>query len=154
MSKTKKAAKKATKKPPAAARGYRPDNKTKSAPATATRREARAMSDEKNTEELQAIISEQLRKVNELEQENAELKFAVQTLKERNQEMLEELAAAGDAAQARLAAPGENVQPITGRRYVRGKLPGDKLIRIDTLTNQHEAVTQEEWDAIPAGSAR
>ena len=146
MSKTPK---KTAKKKPAAAGSYRPDKKTKSVPADFRRHEREAkMSDQ---DQDQAATIEALRaRVAELEGELANEKEGHGELIRAHETLLAELEQAEDAAAD--GKPGENVQPITGRRYIRGKLPGDKLIRIDTLTGTHKLVSADEWNQIPSGA--
>lgn len=125
---------------PARAPAYQPNKKTQSP------REAKKMSDQ---EKDQAATIEALKQnIADLKQEVKACGKAYDELAEKHRRLERELEAAAEADEA----GGERVEAITARRrYVRGILPGNKYIRIDTSNNTHEEITQEEWNEIPAG---
>jgi outer membrane murein-binding lipoprotein Lpp len=100
-------------------------------PATAkTTRRAKTMSDQR---------------IEELEEQLEELQQKYDNLERIHNELVADLEAAAKADEAKA---GDNVQPIRGQRWVRGQLPGNKYIKVDTIEGGFEEISREEWDAI------
>jgi hypothetical protein len=79
----------------------------------------------------------------ENEQLRAELKEVKSELRAANKE-LRELEPVGGDDETPAPAPG----PRGVRPWVRGILPGDKLIKTNTQTGQVVTINKEEWDGL------
>ena len=86
-------------------------------------------------------------KQEEIDELNKELKKAVRTntkLTEENDALKISVAdLMADNERLRLEGPvGE------AKRFTRGKLPGEKLIKVETATGKFEVIDKAEWDSL------
>lgn len=110
----------------ATAPAYRPDKKTKSVPAP-TRRAAPVSPPTKAAKkEKKKTMTDQMQELEEqvekLEEENAALRDKIASL--------------------------EGASGAPPRKWVRGKLPGEKLIKTDSETGEFEEISQAEFDSL------
>jgi cell division protein FtsB len=109
-------------------------------PPKAKKKEKKTMSEEFEELRLQ---------VDELTDENAKLKDRIAELESGGgNELTDENARLKDRI-AELESGGGSAPPEEEKRkWIRGKLPGEKLIKTDSATGEFEEIDREEWESL------
>jgi len=87
------------------------------------------------------------RRINKMSDDIAELYEQIDKLREENEELKaknEQLESDITQAQSTAAAP----ETTSKTRWLRGKLPGEKLIKTDKETGAFEEISREEWNTL------
>lgn len=129
------------KKRPAAAPNYRRDKKTKSVPAKLSPKLAAKASAliTKATSPPQAAKKERKKTMSD---QIEELEIQVEKLEEENAELKDRI------AELEGATTGSGGATERVRKWIRGKLPGERFIKTDSETGEFEVIDQAEFDSL------
>ena len=89
--------------------------------------------------------AEKKEKKKAMSEELDDLREQVERLTRENESLREQVEELGGEAEA---SEGGDADLPPKRRWTRGKLPGDKLIKTDNKTGKFEEITREEWDSL------
>jgi cell division protein FtsB len=131
--------------------------KKKPAKATAAKKTRRSMTDHDNEvkklehklSKTEEALKEQTIQVENLQQRLAGRHEAYRELSEQYLAMKAEMKALQEDDISRAdAALQAYIAKSSERKFIRGKLPGEKLIKVDIESGAFEEVTPEEWHAL------
>jgi predicted RNase H-like nuclease (RuvC/YqgF family) len=126
------------KKRPATAPAYRLDKKTKSVPAAARIDKQKFLELDKKAKSPPKVAKKEKKKT--MSDQMQELEIQVEKLEEENAALKDTVTRLERAAMVGTTTPA--------RKWIRGKLPGEKLIKTDTETGEFQEIDQAEFDSL------